>query len=105
MIGHMHISFCRPVNKSGGDLNKPESKLSCERFWWHRSYLGLKWSFSSEFWVNPIGATHSPRQTLFCHPLNSFVVAGEGGTLSGQTRSFLGNRERSICINNNGPLC
>lgn len=66
----------------------------------HRSYLGFKWFFFNGFWVNPIRAA----QTLCSHPLNSSVVAGEGGTPSGQTPSALRNRECLMCINNNELL-
>lgn len=95
MIGHIHvhISVCIAVNKHDCCCKSPiglfvkmkseESKVSCAGLWLHRSYLGFKWLFSNGFCVNPIGATHSPRQTLCSHPLNSSVVACEGGAPSG----------------------
>lgn len=108
--GHIHlrISVCRTVNK----LSIHHETFFCEDetsqspicpvldLGLHRSYLGFKWFFFNGFWVNPIRAA----QTLCSHPLNSSVVAGEGGTPSGQTPSALRNRECLMCINNNELL-
>lgn len=105
---HVRTSVCRTVNK----LSIHHEAFFCEDetsqspicpvldLGLHRSYLGFKWFFFNGFWVNPIRAA----QTLCSHPLNSSVVAGEGGTPSGQTPSALRNRECLMCINNNELL-